>query len=78
MILSDNPSLSLIIFFQKIARISEKFSLISFTSNTLAIARLELFAPMKMFLKSLDVGYSFKNSSVTAINAPHTNHLEES
>ncbi len=26
----------------------------------LAIARLELFAPMKMFLKSLDVGYSFK------------------
>ncbi|EJB53378.1 hypothetical protein HPHPH28_1330 [Helicobacter pylori Hp H-28] len=32
MILSDNPSLSLIIFFQKIARISEKLSLISFMS----------------------------------------------
>ncbi|WRE83638.1 hypothetical protein KVD15_04800 [Helicobacter pylori] len=32
MILSDNPSLSLIIFFQEIARISEKLSLISFMS----------------------------------------------
>ncbi|WP_187862780.1 hypothetical protein [Helicobacter pylori] len=31
-ILSDNPSLSLIIFFQETARISEKLSLISFMS----------------------------------------------
>ncbi|MGL2667886.1 hypothetical protein ACQJ7B_07795 [Helicobacter pylori] len=29
-------------------------------SNKLDWVRLELSAPMKMFLKSLDVGYSFK------------------
>ncbi len=29
-------------------------------SIKLRLVRLELFAPMKRFLKSLDVGYSFK------------------
>ncbi|WP_157808138.1 hypothetical protein [Helicobacter pylori] len=45
-------------------------------SNTLAIARLELFAPMKMFLKSLGMGCSFKIQVL--LQSPHTNHLEES
>ncbi|MFP6311554.1 hypothetical protein ACLGEX_05570 [Helicobacter pylori] len=31
-----------------------------FFAIKLDLVRLELFAPMKMFLKSLDVGYSFK------------------
>ncbi len=45
-------------------------------SIKLDLVRLELFAPMKMFLKSLDMGYPLK--SITITNASHTNHLEES
>ncbi|KMT69013.1 hypothetical protein AB891_03800 [Helicobacter pylori] len=44
--------------------------------NKLDWVRLELLAPMKRFLKSLDMGYPLK--SITIINASHTNHLEES
>ncbi len=45
-------------------------------SNKLDLVRLELFAPMKMFLKSLDMGYPLKSTII--INASHANHLEES
>ncbi|WP_162969856.1 hypothetical protein [Helicobacter pylori] len=42
--------------------------------NKLDWVRLELSAPMKRFLKSLDISSPLN----TTINASHTNHLEES
>lgn len=45
-------------------------------SIKLDLVRLELFAPMKRFLKSLDMGYPLKSTIIT--NASHANHLEES
>lgn len=59
-------------------RDDNELELIGFFSLSikLNLVRLELSAPMKMFVKSLDMGYPLKSTIIT--NASHTNHLEES